>query len=137
MVLSIFNDGHIFYQSSTPTAGLRDLRKGNMLDSNKITPSASISLKYKGKVFSANSTGDGPVDACYKAMEKVTGIKPNLLSYNLGAVTAGKDALGEVSVRMEIGKRSVGGRGASTDVVEASIKAYLDALNKFKALGRK
>ena len=108
-----------------------------IMSGNKITPSASISLKYKGKVFSANSTGDGPVDACYKAMEKVTGIKPNLLSYNLGAVTAGKDALGEVLVRMEIGKRSVGGRGASTDVVEASIKAYLDALNKFKALGRK
>ena len=108
-----------------------------IMSGNKITPSASISLKYEGKVFSANSTGDGPVDACYKATEKVTGIRPKLLSYNLGAVTAGKDALGEVSVRMEIGKYSVGGRGASTDVVEASIKAYLDALNKFKLLGRK
>jgi len=67
-------------------------------------------------------------------MEKVAGIKPKLESYNLSAVTAGKDALGEVSVRMRIARDAANGRGASTDVIEASIKAYINALNKIKGL---
>ena len=100
---------------------------------NKVTPSATVTLKYKGKNVAANSTGDGPVDACYKAVEKIAALKPKLLSYNLNAVTAGKDALGEVSVRMEIDRKEVSARAASTDVIEASLKAYLNALNKFKA----
>ena len=104
---------------------------------NKVIPSATVTLKHKGKTLTAKSIGDGPVDACYKAVEKILGIKPKLLGYNLSAVTAGKDALGEVSVRMKIKKVEVGGRGASTDVVEASLKAYLDALNKFKSLKRR
>ena len=106
-----------------------------VLSGNKITPSATVTVKHKGRNIIANSTGDGPVDACYKAVEKIAFIKPKLLSYNLNAVTAGEDALGEVSVRMKIKKHEVNGRGASTDVVEASLKAYLNAINKLKALG--
>ena len=101
---------------------------------NEVTPSAKVTLKYKGKNLTGYSTGDGPVDACYKAVEKVSGVKQKLLSYSLNAVTAGKDALGEVSVKVKVGKRIVNGRGASTDVIEASLKACLDALNKFKTL---
>ena len=101
-----------------------------VLSGNTVTPSATVILKYKGKNLTANSSGDGPVDACYKAVEKITSIKPKLLNYMLSAVTAGKDALGEVSVRMKIGAKEVNGRGASTDVIEASVKAYLNALNK-------
>ncbi len=108
-----------------------------VLSGNKVTPSATVTLKHKNKNLIANSSGDGPVDACYKAIEKIVGTKPMLLSYNLNAVTAGKDALGEVAVRMKIGKQETSGRGASTDVIEASIKAYLNALNKIKGLGRK
>ncbi len=108
-----------------------------VLSGNKITPSATVTIKYRNKNLVANSTGDGPVDACYKAIEKIVGSKPRLLGYNLNAVTAGKDALGEVSVKMKIGKKEMTGRGASTDVIEASIKAYLNALNKIKAPGRK
>jgi len=108
-----------------------------ILSGNKVTPSATVTLKYKGKDLLANSTGDGPVDACYKAVEKITGLKPKLLNYNLNAVTAGKDALGEVSVQMKIGKRILNARGASTDIIEASVKAYLNALNKFKALSKR
>lgn len=101
---------------------------------NKVTPSATVTLKHKGKNLTADSTGDGPVDACYKAVEKIAGLKPRLLSYNLNAVTAGKDALGEVSVRMSVGKMVVNARAASTDVIEASLKAYLNALNRVTAL---
>lgn len=114
-----------------------DLASFYVLSGNRVTPSATVTLKHKKKNVIANSTGDGPVDACYKAIEKIVGVKPRLLGYNLNAVTAGKDALGEVSVRMKIGKQEVSGRGASTDVIEASIKAYLNALNRVKWIGRR
>lgn len=101
-----------------------------IMSGNKVTPSATVSLKHEGKVLAANSTGDGPVDACYNAAEKIINLKARLVNYNLSAVTSGKDALGEVSVRLKIGPREVNGRGASTDVIEASLMAYLDALNR-------
>jgi len=63
-------------------------------------------------------------------LDKVVGLKPKLLAYNLHAVTGGKDAQGEVSVRLEEDGLTISGRGASTDVVEASAKAYLNAVNK-------
>ena len=108
-----------------------------VLSGNKVTPSATVTLKYKGKNMVANSTGDGPVDACYKAVEKIAGVKPRLMAYNLNAVTAGKDALGEVSVRMKVISKVVNGRGSSTDIIEASLKAYLNALNKFKTVSER
>jgi len=95
-----------------------------------ITPSAEITLKVKQKDVRKSSTGDGPVDACYKAVDKITGIKPQLLDYSIRAVTGGKDALGEVAVRLKAANREVSGRGSSTDIVEASAKAYIDAINK-------
>jgi len=104
-----------------------------IMSGNKVTPSATVILKHKGKNLTANSTGDGPVDACYKAVEKIAGVKPRLVDYNLNALTAGKDALGKVSVRMKLKSQEVNGRGASTDIIEASLKAYLNALNKLKS----
>lgn len=95
-----------------------------------IVPQATIKLKSKGKVYSAKSSGDGPVDACYKAIEKIVGIKARLLDYHIDSVTSGKDALGEVNVKIASRGKSVGGRSASTDIIEASVKAYLDAINK-------
>jgi len=113
---------------------LYSLESFYIMSGNKVTPTASVTLKYKSKFLTANSTGDGPVDACYKAVEKIADTKSKLLSYNLNAVTAGKDALGEVSVTLKIGKKSVNGRGASTDVIEASVKAYLNALNRASSI---
>jgi len=104
-----------------------------------IEPHATVEL-VKGAISKKeSSSGDGPVDACYRAIEKITGIKFKLLDYSLKAATGGRDALGEVSVRV---KASTGlelsGRGASTDIVEASAKAYVSAVNKFLfAKGRK
>ncbi len=97
---------------------------------NKIVPRAVISLKAKNKVIQRSSSGDGPVDACYKTIDKITGIKGRLLDYSLRAVTGGKDALGEVTVKMQSKGRIVSGRGTSTDILEASVKAYLSAVNK-------
>ncbi|OGW86223.1 MAG: 2-isopropylmalate synthase [Omnitrophica bacterium RIFCSPHIGHO2_02_FULL_46_11] len=101
-------------------------------------PEAAIRLKREGKVTSAASDGDGPVDACYRAIEKITGIKARLTHYAIQSVTSGKDALGEVNIKAVIEGHEVSGRGTSTDVIEASVKAYLFALNKVYArIGKK
>lgn len=97
-----------------------------------IIPLATIKLKSKSKIHTGKSRGDGPVDACYKAIEKIVGIKARLLYYHIDSVTSGKDALGEVSVKMASKGKSVVGRGASTDIIEASVKAYIEAINKIK-----
>lgn len=95
-----------------------------------IVPQATVKIKHKKKTFEAQSGGDGPVDACYRAIDSITGIKAKLLTYKLEAVTTGKDAQGLVRVAINIKGRDITGSGASTDILEASVKAYLDALNK-------
>jgi 2-isopropylmalate synthase len=97
---------------------------------DNIKPSATIKIGFKGKSIESSSGGDGPVDACYKAIDKVVKTGGKLLDYQIKSVTSGKDALGEVSVRIEAKGCVVSGRGASTDIIEASIKAYINAVNK-------
>lgn len=98
-------------------------------------PSASVGLHKPGQtgLVYRTATGDGPVDAVYKAIDKITGLKVELANYSLHGVTGGKDAMGEVIVRVQANGRTVVGRGVSTDIVEASAKAYLDAVNKLLA----
>ena len=93
-------------------------------------PTATIRLAKEGKETQDAACGDGPVDACYKTIDRMTGISPELLDYSLHSVTKGRDALGEVVVRLRHQGVEVSGRGASTDVIEASAKAYLNAVNK-------
>ena len=93
-------------------------------------PQAKISLKSSGKIFEADSGGDGPVDACYKAIEKITRLKCQLLDYGIQSVSRGEDALGEVSLKLRSKTKEAMGRASSTDIIEASIKAYLQAVNK-------
>ena len=93
-------------------------------------PEAHIKLFYQGKSRSASSKGGGPVDACYKAIEKIAKTKARVIHYGLQSVTSGKDAQGEVVVKLLVGNREITGRGTSTDIIEASVRAYLFALNK-------
>ncbi|MBI3996578.1 MAG: 2-isopropylmalate synthase [Candidatus Omnitrophica bacterium] len=93
-------------------------------------PTATIRLVKDGKELQDAACGDGPVDACYKTIDRLTGVSPELVDYSLHAVTKGKDALGEVSLKLRYRHIEVGGRGTSTDVIEASAKAYLNAVNK-------
>jgi len=96
-----------------------------------VEPYAAIELTKGNTIKKEFSSGDGPVDACYKAIEKITGVKFKLLDYSLKSTTSGKDALGEVSVRVVSSTGpEVSGRGVSTDIIEASAKAYVNALNK-------
>ena len=97
-------------------------------------PTATIKLEKDGKLLQDAACGDGPVDASYKTIDRLTGMSPELVDYGLQAVTKGKDAQGEVTVRLRSRGREVSGRGASTDVIEASAKAYLNAINKLLLL---
>ncbi|MDD5495794.1 MAG: 2-isopropylmalate synthase [Candidatus Omnitrophica bacterium] len=97
---------------------------------DEVSPAAHIKLRYKNKVMDATSSGDGPIDACYKAIDKITGTSGRLLDYEVRSVTSGKDALGEVSIKIGSGSGVVSGRGSSTDIIEASIKAYINVVNK-------
>jgi len=99
-----------------------------------VVPTAEVTLKYKNKIQSAKSSGDGPVDACFKAIDKITAIKGELQDYRIEAVTKGKDALGEVGLKLKAKGKVVTARGSSTDIIEASVRAYINALNKIESL---
>ncbi len=99
----------------------------------QITPTATVRLKKKGKILATSSGGDGPVDACFKAIDKITNIKVKLQDYRLEAVTSGKDALGKVSLKLDAKGKTASGRGSSTDIIESSVRAYLDAINKLES----
>jgi 2-isopropylmalate synthase len=92
-------------------------------------PSADLTLSYKGESYRSASEGDGPVDAAFKAIEKLAKSDTELKLYSVNAVTAGTDSQGEVTVRLEKGGRIVNGQGADTDILVASVKAYLHAIN--------
>jgi 2-isopropylmalate synthase len=96
-----------------------------------IVPTATVRVKKAdGAVVQEAACGDGPVDAATRAIDKAVHLQPKLLDYSLRAVTSGKDAQGEVTVRIEEGGLTILGRGASTDIIEASAKAYLHAINR-------
>ncbi|PYM37373.1 MAG: 2-isopropylmalate synthase [Candidatus Rokuibacteriota bacterium] len=95
-----------------------------------LIPSATVRLVKDGQTFQDSGVGDGPVDAALAAIDAITGLKGRLLDYALRAATGGKDAIGEVSVKVEFDGTVVSGKGSSTDVIEASARAYLNALNR-------
>jgi 2-isopropylmalate synthase len=97
------------------------------------TPRATLTLSAGGQEQSAEAEGSGPVDAAFKAIEQIAQSGSRLLLYSVNAITTGTDAQGEVTVRLAKGERVVNGQGADTDIVIASVKAYLNALNKLYA----
>ena len=102
-------------------------------------PRARLLLEIDGVEQQVEAEGDGPVDAAFKAIEQVANSQTRLKLYSVNAITTGTDSQGEVTVRLESGdSRIVNGQGADTDIIVASVKAYLDALNlmaggRFKA----
>ncbi len=98
-----------------------------------VIPAARLTLKAGKKIVETQAKGDGPVDACYKAIDKVTNTRGKLVDYSIRSVTSGKDALGEASVKVEIKNQVITGTGTSTDVIEASVKAYLNVINKISS----
>lgn len=93
-------------------------------------PTATVVIKNHDKEYTDSSPGDGPVDALFNAIDRALNIQPKVESYQVRSVTSGREALGEVFIRIRAGENSFTGRGVSTDIIEASAKAYLQAINQ-------
>lgn len=107
----------------------------NVTSGTGTVPTGTVRIRTRdGQTHQAAACGDGPVDAAYEAIRNATGQSPTLENYNIRAITGGKEALGEATVRIKDknGKTYIG-RGASTDIIEASAKAYVDAINRMAA----
>ncbi len=99
-------------------------------------PTATVRIKIGDQLIQEATCGDGPVDATYKAIDKVIGLPIKLKEYSIQAVTSGAEAMGEVTVRIDDDGGIVIGRAASTYIIEASAKAYINGINKLMARGR-
>jgi 2-isopropylmalate synthase len=97
-----------------------------------ITPTATVEMAVNGAVVKRTGTGDGPVDAVYRTIAAITGTESKLDAYLVKGITGGTDALGEVTVKVEEQGKKVAGHGADTDIILASAKAYVNALNKLE-----
>ena len=106
------------------------LKYYQVFNGTSVKATATIGIESGGKLLESASYGDGPVDASFKAIDTLTSMKVELVEYAIEAVTEGKDAIGAVRIIVKSNDIEAMGRGISTDVIEASIKAYLDALNR-------
>lgn len=111
-------------------ADLYDLKYFHVNTGNSILPTATVRLGREGKSYEDAACGDGPVDAVFKAIDRITGAKVRLTDYHIRALTRGKDAQGEAIVEIKNNGCSFIGKSVSTDTLEASVKAYLKAINK-------
>ncbi len=91
---------------------------------------AAVVLEIDGKEYEASGVGNGQVDALFKAIDALVRLRATLISYRIDAVTPGEDAQGAVSIAIQVGGQEYQGRGVATDIVEASIRAYVVALNR-------
>jgi len=99
---------------------------------NQIIATATIILEKGGESMQEAAVGDGPVDAAINAIRRITGVSGKLLDYTVHSVTRGTDALGEAFIKVDFGKVTLIGKAASTDVVDASARAFLNAVNKLE-----
>lgn len=113
------------------------LRKMNIQSGTDIKPTSTVGMSVNGKDADITETGDGPVDATYKAIAKLTKTASRLMRFEIKSITGGMDALGEVTVVLEQDGITVRGHGADTDILVASAKAYINALNKIEAKKKK
>ena len=104
----------------------------NVIAGNLTVPTATLQMEVDGKLIQEAGFGDGPVDAVFKTIKKITRTKSKLLHFAINALTGGTEAQGEVMVRLEEKGHTVIGQGTDTDVIVASAKAYINALNKIE-----
>jgi len=113
------------------TGGLYVLDYLHVSTGTKTVPTATVRLKKGNETIQDAACGDGPVDAALKTIDRIAGVRGKLIDYSIQAVTIGKDAQGEVSLRVAFGTDIVSGKAASTDIVQASASAYLSCVNRF------
>ena len=120
------------------SASLYELAGLQVVAGSNTTPTATVTLRDStGETTTDASTGDGPVDAIYSAIQRLTKIEVTLVDYRVRSISKWKDALGEVQVEMEHNGRQIRGRGRSTDILEASALAYLAAINRLRSLSKR
>jgi 2-isopropylmalate synthase len=118
------------------TAPLWELELLQVSSGNKAVPTATVCLKKGAEHFQDAAIGDGPIAAMINCIDRITGVKARLLDYQVHSVTVGEEAQGEVNMKVEIDAVVILGRGVSTDIIEASAKAYLNALCRAAARAR-
>jgi 2-isopropylmalate synthase len=114
----------------TEDAGAFTMESLAVAGGTHLSPTATVRLRRAGEVVEDSAMGDGMIDAVYGAIVRATGVDSRLVSFNVSAVSGGSDALGGVVVQLDVDGRLVTGRGVSADVVEASARAYLAAINR-------
>jgi 2-isopropylmalate synthase len=102
----------------------------SVVTGNNVIPTATVRLKRNGTYYEEAATGDGPVDAVYRAIERITNTPIKLINYSINAVTHGKDAMGGVTLSVSKNEKIYRGYSVATDVIEASAHALLNAINK-------
>jgi 2-isopropylmalate synthase len=129
---SIFNEDleALVADAASTREGRYELGELAIVSGTFATPTATVELRVDGQTRKTTALGDGPVDAVFKAISELTDAKSELVQYLVKAITGGMDAQGEVTVTLAEGGRRVIGHGAHTDVIVASAKAYVNALNK-------
>ena len=127
----------IVTDEATQTDAVYQLEYLHVISGTGVIPSATVKLKKDGESYQDSGVGDGPVDAALAAIDAITGLKGRLQDYAIRAATSGKDALGEVAVKVDFDGTLVSGKGSSTDVIEASARAYLSALNRMLQSGQR
>jgi 2-isopropylmalate synthase len=120
----------IVQQQMTETPPVYSLTYLHVSTGTDTVPTATVRLTRKKEEFQDAACGDGPVDAALKTIDRICGLQGKLLDFSLQAITKGKDAIGEVSLRVEFDGRTVNGKASSTDIVEAAAKAYLNCINR-------
>jgi len=117
-------------ETSSDTEEVYHLTNIQIVSGTNLRPTATIELRQGDQTIVDSSTGDGPVDASYKTIERITGVNGKLTEYSIKSVSLGHDAVGEVFVRVEFDGVLYNGRAASTDILAGSVRAYLEALNR-------
>ena len=97
---------------------------------------ANVTLERDGEKISGVSTGDGPIDAAFFAIEQIIGHHYELDDFQIQSITKGREALGSSLIRLRAGGKLYSGNGLSTDIVGAAIRAYINALNKIVYEGK-
>ncbi len=118
---------------SFPSDKRAKLVRYQVVSGNALLPTASVEIELDGEIRSASAVGNGPLDAALRATDTALGLDLELIDYHTRAVTGGKDAQAEVVVRVRYGDTEVAGHAASTDSIEAALKAYLSAVGSARA----
>ncbi|MFZ4397528.1 MAG: 2-isopropylmalate synthase, partial [Kiritimatiellia bacterium] len=116
--------------SESPAASLYALDYLHVSAGTGTIPTATVRIRCGKEILEDAGTGDGPVDAALRTIDRITGITGQLLDFALQSVTVGQDALGEVTVRVQFDKTILSAKAASTDIVDASARAYLSCVNR-------